>query len=250
MQNALELATNAMQNRGRERTAQQFRAEHDKMLKNLPSMPDSNPVKAHVEEEIKFEQEIVSIYKLRAIKKKIFQKEENIKSEPMDQAGQDDGPLLKPVDLGATNPTLNILNPIAGAQFVPKQVRPNRTAKHPLSKNIQDQTKHLVPERVNVSIKATSAFVIKLFFQKKRKSYDQPVRDNLPNMNPYKHKMREPKQFSNGAPATSNPALPKTDDTVKTEPIEQQPSTKQQKVEEPINEDDWDDLPSVRLNHF
>ena len=116
----------------------------------------------------------------------------------MDQAGQDDGPLLKPVDLGATNPTLNILNPIAGAQFVPKQVRPNRTAKHPLSKNIQDQTKHLVPERVNVSIKATSAFVIKLFFQKKRKSYDQPVRDNLPNMNPYKHKMREPKQFSNG----------------------------------------------------
>lgn len=60
MQNALELATNAMQNRGRERTAQQFRAEHDKMLKNLPSMPDSHPVKTQVEEEIKFEQEIVS----------------------------------------------------------------------------------------------------------------------------------------------------------------------------------------------
>ncbi|CAG5095528.1 Oidioi.mRNA.OKI2018_I69.XSR.g14225.t1.cds [Oikopleura dioica] len=182
------------------------------MLKNLPSMPDSHPVKTQVEEEIKFEQEI---------------KEENIKSEPMD-ASQDDGPLLKPVDLGATNPTLNILNPIAGAQFVPKQVRPNRTAKHPLSKNIQDQTKHLVPERIN----------------KKRKSYDQPVRDSLPNMNPYKHKMREPKQFSNGAPATSNPPLPKTNDTVKTEPAEQQPSTKQQKVEEPVNEDDWDDLPS------
>ena len=59
-------------------------------------------------------------------------------------------------------------------------------------------------------------------------------------MNPYKHKIREPKNVSQNSTISS---LPKTADshTVKTEPIE----TKQSKIEEPVNEDDWDDLPSV-----
>jgi len=213
MKNALELANKALQNRGQlDRKAQQYRAEHDKMLRNISEMPQI-PVN-QTEDPVKQE----------SIHHEI--KDENVKSEPMDQEEHDDGPLLAPVaapDLGATNPTLNILNPIAGARFVPKQVRPSRTAKHPLSRNIQDQTKHIVSERVN----------------KKRKSHDQPVRDNLPNMNPYKHKIREPKNVSQNSTISS---LPKTVDshTVKTEPIE----TKQPKIEEPVNEDDWDDLPS------
>ena len=40
MQNALELANKALQNRGQlERKAQQYRAEHDKMLRNISEMP-------------------------------------------------------------------------------------------------------------------------------------------------------------------------------------------------------------------
>jgi hypothetical protein len=157
MQNALELANKALQNRGQlDRKAQQYRAEHDKMLRNIPEMPQM-PVN-QTEDPVKHEpthQEIVR--SARPTKSLIFKKkDENVKSEPIDQkltSEHDDGPLLTPVaapDLGATNPTLNILNPIAGARFVPKQVRPSRTAKHPLSRNIQDQTKHIVSDRVNV----------------------------------------------------------------------------------------------------
>jgi hypothetical protein len=67
-------------------------------------------------------------------------------------------------------------------------------------------------------------------------------------MNPYKHKIREPKNIANGSQNSTIPSLPKIADshTVKTEPIE----TKQPNIEEPVNEDDWDDLPSVSFSNM
>lgn len=217
-QNALELAQQALINR-RQVKVERDHADlaHKEMLERMEverlKIEESLPPVVKVEDErLRIEESLAPHVK---------EEENYIKLEPEDaDMKSDEGALLEPVDLPTTNPTLNILNPTAGAKFIPKQVKPRRNASNPIAQNIQAQAKNNIPERSN----------------KKRKNYDQPVRDHLPNMNPYTHRMKEKKTNFQKPEIAPLPVQP----DVKLEPIQ----PKKKKMEEPVEDDDWDDLPS------